>query len=942
MNNNPAIAADDVEIAYDATNGSIAYTINNGVEGGAVTSAVVTASNPENWLTVNGSSPYTSPISLTCAANTTVTEKTATVTLTYTYNRETITKTVNVTQAADPNATMTIAEVRALNTGATVATKGVVTSISVSGNNKTAYMQDNTAGIVAFGPFTTEVAVGDEIRVEGELTAYHGLLEIGKNNAAPTVTVLSHNNTVDPVVKTIAEISNDIQAQLVKVEDATVTVIDGQNTTIAQGQNTIVVRGISGVEYAVNDVLTLTANVGCYDNPQLVNPQNVEVQHNTTPVINANNPETLAYNATSGSIAYTISNSVAGVSLNANTTANWISNITVGSESVTFTTTVNEGTEDRTATFILTYEGADDKEITVTQGHPVVDYAALPFTWNTTTTPTGVTRDNVGNYTNGGLPLKFNDKNTTNEGHVILKVNEAPGAIVFDIKANPASGLTTSTGIFSIMTSVNGSDYTTLASYTEIENVSQTLCFTNISAETRYIKWSYVKESGNVAVGNIIVTKAVEIANNTTWTVATNTPEDNYTYVVNDGATLTLNGDYSIYFDKPYYLVVKDGGQLVAEDPGQGTMQKNIAACDYNDQNNAGYNLIASPVSTNLTATNVVGLLTNEYDLYKFDNTAELEWINYKAEEFTAIEPKVGYLYASGSNTVVEFAGALNGYEELYEVTIPNVGFNLIGNPFACDVYVYDESSDAMNFQVLNGAGQEFTDGSTIKAGEAFLVQTTENNQKLYFNHEQISKASAVTMNVEKNRGSVIDNVRVRFGEGHGMNKFYLNENGTHIFIPQGNEEMAVAYSAAEAEMPVSFRASENGTYTLAVEAENVEMNYLHLIDNLTGMDVDLLQTPSYTFEAKTSDYASRFRLVFKANGTNENNAETFAYFNGTNWTVSNVGEATLQVVDVTGRTVANQMINGNAELNLNQPAGVYVIRLVNGDNVKTQKVVVR
>jgi hypothetical protein len=35
-------------------------------------------------------------------------------------------------------------------------------------------------------------------------------------------------------------------------------------------------------------------------------------------------------------------------------------------------------------------------------------------------------------------------------------------------------------------------------------------------------------------------------------------------------------------------------------------------------------------------------------------------------------------------------------------------------------------------------------------------------------------------------------------------------------------------------------------------------------------------------------------------------------------------------------------MINGNAELNLNQPAGVYVIRLVNGDNVKTQKVVVR
>ena len=49
---------------------------------------------------------------------------------------------------------------------------------------------------------------------------------------------------------------------------------------------------------------------------------------------------------------------------------------------------------------------------------------------------------------------------------------------------------------------------------------------------------------------------------------------------------------------------------------------------------------------------------------------------------------------------------------------------------------------------------------------------------------------------------------------------------------------------------------------------ENVEMDYLHLIDNMTGEDVDLLAGAStgsatYTFEAKTTDCASRFRLVF-------------------------------------------------------------------------------
>ena len=148
--------------------------------------------------------------------------------------------------------------------------------------------------------------------------------------------------------------------------------------------------------------------------------------------------------------------------------------------------------------------------------------------------------------------------------------------------------------------------------------------------------------------------------------------------------------------------------------------------------------------------------------------------------------------------------------------------------------------------------------------------------------------------------------------------------------------------------MPVNFKAEKNGSYTLNVSAENMGMHYLHLIDNITGTDVDLLADPSYSFEAKTTDYASRFRLVFDAN---ENGASTssaaFAYYNGNNWVISNPStgsgsEATLQVIDVMGRILRSETINGNAEINLNQPAGIYMLRLVNGENVKTQKIVVR
>lgn len=121
-------------------------------------------------------------------------------------------------------------------------------------------------------------------------------------------------------------------------------------------------------------------------------------------------------------------------------------------------------------------------------------------------------------------------------------------------------------------------------------------------------------------------------------------------------------------------------------------------------------------------------------------------------------------------------------------------------------------------------------------------------------------------------------------------------------------------------------------------------MNYLHLIDNMTGADIDLLQTPSYTFTARTTDYESRFRLVFAsicgdANGDNE----TFAFFNGSTWNIANEGEATLQVVDMMGRILSSQTVNGNATLSTdNLATGVYVMQLVSNDNVKTQKIIIK
>jgi len=358
-----------------------------------------------------------------------------------------------------------------------------------------------------------------------------------------------------------------------------------------------------------------------------------------------------------------------------------------------------------------------------------------------------------------------------------------------------------------------------------------------------------------------------------------------------------------------------------------------------------GYHLIASPVSMiRPTADN--GFLTDEYDLYYFNQSKQdFEWCNYEAKHFNIAAGK-GYLYASEENTTLTFEGIpYNGDGTISLVKDDNAvwsGWNLVGNPFSQTAYI------DRDFYVMNEDGSEIlTDASNgaIEAMQGFFVIAEEDGETLTFSTEAPNQSANLTMNLSQSRGAVIDRTIVRFGEGRQLPKFQLNAESTKLYIPQGNEDFAVVRSAAYGEMPVNFKAQSNGTYTISVNAENVEASYLHLIDNMTGNDIDLLQVPFYSFKATTSDYVSRFRLVFNITGVEENTTgtEPFAFFNGSEWVVSNIGNATLQMVDLTGRILSSESISGNATVSTsNLSTGIYMLRLVNGENVKTQKMVVK
>jgi hypothetical protein len=206
-----------------------------------------------------------------------------------------------------------------------------------------------------------------------------------------------------------------------------------------------------------------------------------------------------------------------------------------------------------------------------------------------------------------------------------------------------------------------------------------------------------------------------------------------------------------------------------------------------------------------------------------------------------------------------------------------------------------------------------------------------------------VSEQKADTRGASTGSATAIDNAIVRFGEGEQLGKFHFGNPSVNICIPQGGKEYAVA-NVSTNEIPVNFKATKDGEYTISFNPENVEFDYLHLIDNLTGADVDLLalrqaQGPaSYTFTAKTTDYASRFRLVFSASGDACEPSGNFAFISNGNIIVN--GNGTLQMIDMMGRVIRSTDVARNVSTS-GIPAGVYVLRLIEGENVRTQKLVI-
>lgn len=400
-------------------------------------------------------------------------------------------------------------------------------------------------------------------------------------------------------------------------------------------------------------------------------------------------------------------------------------------------------------------------------------------------------------------------------------------------------------------------------------------------------------------------------------------------------------------------FILEDAAQLLTDNPQILTVKKSITAqADCQDP----WYTIASPLTTEVMPSFENGFLTDPetgYALYSFSE-ATLQFVDFKETPFPLVNGK-GYLYANALDTTLLFSGTVYGSNVPIEVPLDYhsvigtvTGCNLVGNPFPCNAY------SNRSYYLISGPDNILlpvtaSSARALKPCEGVFVKADAADETITFSRIPESQSvqdqgyiiiSASKANVADTLG---DQAVISFNPNDDLGKYIINTDLPRVSFTKNDRDMAIISIDSADALSVKFKATKSGTYTLRFQLKDLEINYLHLIDNINGTNTDLLTTPYYTFTANPNDYATRFKLVFEPHyDVEELEHQSFAYYAmGEIHLVSDTPEASLQVYDMAGRFVRDNRNGACTISTAGMAPGVYVLRLSTPSGAWTQKITI-
>lgn len=455
-------------------------------------------------------------------------------------------------------------------------------------------------------------------------------------------------------------------------------------------------------------------------------------------------------------------------------------------------------------------------------------------------------------------------------------------------------------------------------------------------------------------------TSAVSIKNNAildeSATIASLSLDRFDTLFINSGAVLTVTG--SITQANRAMIVIEDGGQLIQHNSNiRAIAKKNVIEWATTPSVN-GWHAISSPINA-VAFDSIINLRSSAYNVYRY-NEATTTWENCQNElnSFSSLENGRGYIYRKGDDESVFYKGKLNVSDVEYQLSYTAdagdlAGFHLIGNPYSHNIKKGVEISNdylEIGFYSLesDGTWKAGTDNVTdITPCQAILVQAknTVTDEKVVISQTtaKIDQDDYNYISLSVSSSNYSDVAYAIFNGGnHGLNKIdHRNDAIQKVFIHYNDDDFAVAEMNDETRMfDLYFKAQTTGNYTLHVDYHG-DFSYLHVIDRLTGDDVDMLLEGSYSFVGAPNDAENRFivKLNYKS-GLDSSESSTFVYQSGNDIIVN--GSGLLEVYDALGRLVSHQQITNYQSFEKSDlPNSIYIFRLTD-DTVRTQKVVLQ
>ena len=358
---------------------------------------------------------------------------------------------------------------------------------------------------------TSGITELDGFTVSGSVYNAVGAIRLAKADAGGSITTQSLDLSCDFHVKVTASGWDSDELSLIVSsgdQSETVTLSAVGNGNSGPGECAEHIINFQPVSNSSSVTFAAAEGKRCY----IKKIEIIEGHAVAVPVLKATAPNEIAAAGGEGTFNFTLANPQDGQSVSAKSNVDWITGESVSGNTVTYTVAENTSEEPREGTITLSYEGAQDVNVVITQaGKPAEGGEAEVKVWSWA----GGGKTAFGNdsnvYKTYGLGSDYADSNAPylikldgTGDYFIVQVDGAIQSVSIDVKM--LGGATTS--YLDVQGSADGTTFTSVQKFTisgSQYTVLKLATTESFDSSYRYIKFYFTKGS-NVGVGPMSIT----------------------------------------------------------------------------------------------------------------------------------------------------------------------------------------------------------------------------------------------------------------------------------------------------------------------------------------------------------------------------------------------------------------------------------------------------